>query len=321
MKEKYNILITGGAGFIGANLTRHFLQDKRIGLVRVVDDLSNGSKRNIEDLLDLANFQFLEGDISDYDVCLAACKGINVISHQAALGSVPRSIDNPMRSTEVNILGTVNLMHAAVKSGVKRIIHACSSSTYGDHPALPKVEDVIGKPLSPYAVTKLSIEHFADVFERTYGLEWVGLRYFNVFGPYQSPTNPYAAVIPIFVKAILNGEEVVINGDGETSRDFTYIDNVVHMNELVTFCSDRNALNSVYNVACSQRTTLNDLVSMVQSLTGQTATIRHQEERRGDVKHSLASIKKAQDLLNYQVQVDFQEGLRRTIQWISHCHD
>ena len=232
MDKKINLLITGGAGFIGSNLVEQFLEDERVGLVRVLDNLSNGYIENIQEFFDHPRFEFIEGDIRDYETCLKACEGIDKISHQAALGSVPRSIENPMQSTEVNILGTVNLMFAAVQQKVERIILAFSSSTYGDHPDLPKVEENIGNPLSPYAVTKAAIEQFADVFGKTYGLNWVGLRYFNVFGPRQSPSNPYAAVIPIFIKSIINEKDIHINGDGLTTRDFTYITNVVHMNSL-----------------------------------------------------------------------------------------
>ena len=257
----------------------------------------------------------MEGDIRDYETCSKACEGINKISHQAALGSVPRSIENPMQSTEVNILGTVNLMYGAVQQKVERIILAFSSSTYGDHPDLPKVEENIGNPLSPYAVTKAAIEQFADVFGKTYGLNWVGLRYFNVFGPRQNPGNPYAAVIPIFSKAFLNNTECVINGDGETSRDFTYVKNVIQMNERALFTTNKEALNNTYNTACNDQVTLNQLVEYLADITGNDAKVTYGPERPGDVRHSFADISKAQNLLDYNPDVLFNEGLESTVNW------
>ena len=315
MDKKINLLITGGAGFIGSNLVEHFLQDKRVGLVRVLDNLSNGYIDNIQEFFDHPRFEFIEGDIRDYETCLKACEGIDKISHQAALGSVPRSIENPMQSTEVNILGTVNLMYAAVQQKVERVILAFSSSTYGDHPDLPKVEEKIGNPLSPYAVTKAAIEQFAEVFGKTYGLNWIGLRYFNVFGPRQNPGNPYAAVIPIFSKAFLNNTECVINGDGETSRDFTYVKNVIQMNERALFTTNEKALNNIYNTACNDQVTLNQLVKYLADITGNDAKVTYGPERPGDVRHSFADISKAKNLLGYNPDVLFQEGLESTVNW------
>lgn len=315
MDKKINLLITGGAGFIGSNLVEYFLQDDRVGLVRVLDNLSNGYIENIQEFIVNPRFQFIEGDIRDYETCLKACEGIDKISHQAALGSVPRSIENPMQSTEVNILGTVNLMYAAVQQKVERIILAFSSSTYGDHPDLPKSEENIGNPLSPYAVTKAAIEQFADVFGKTYGLNWVGLRYFNVFGPRQNPGNPYAAVIPIFSKAFLNNTECVINGDGETSRDFTYVKNVIQMNERALFTTNKEALNNIYNTACNDQVTLNQLVKYLADITGNDAKVIYGPERPGDVRHSFADISKAKNLLGYNPDVLFQEGLESTVNW------
>lgn len=315
MGQKINLLITGGAGFIGSNLVEHFLEDERVGLVRVLDNLSNGYFENIQEFFGHPRFEFMEGDIRDYETCLKACEGINKISHQAALGSVPRSIENPMQSTEVNILGTVNLMYAAVQQKVERIILAFSSSTYGDHPDLPKVEENIGNPLSPYAVTKASIEQFADVFGKTYGLNWMGLRYFNVFGPKQNPNNPYAAVIPIFAKAFLTGGEIRVNGDGETSRDFTFVQNAVQMNDLCLFTTNRKALNQTYNTACADRISLNQLIRKLSSLTGKNVNIIYGPERKGDVKHSEASIAKAISRLNYNPEYLFDKGLEETINW------
>lgn len=315
MDKKVNLLITGGAGFIGSNLVEYFLKDDRVGLVRVLDNLSNGYIENIQEFFDHPRFEFIEGDIRDYNTCFKACEGIDKISHQAALGSVPRSIVNPMQSTEVNILGTVNLMHAAVQQKVERIIIAFSSSTYGDHPDLPKVEEKIGNPLSPYAVTKAAIEQFAVVFGKTYGLNWIGLRYFNVFGPKQNPGNPYAAVIPIFSKAFLNNSECMINGDGETSRDFTYVQNVIQMNTRSLFTANEEALNNTYNTACNDQITLNQLVKYLAEITGNKATVTYGPERVGDVRHSFADISKAQNLLGYKPSVLFQEGLEYTVNW------
>ena len=315
MDKKINLLITGGAGFIGSNLVEHFLQDERVGLVRVLDNLSNGYIENIQEFFDHPRFEFIEGDIRDYETCLKVCEGIDKISHQAALGSVPRSIENPMQSTEVNILGTVNLMHAAVQQGVERIILAFSSSTYGDHPGLPKVEDKIGNPLSPYAVTKAAIEQFSEVFGKTYGLNWIGLRYFNVFGPKQNPGNPYAAVIPIFSKAFLSNTECIINGDGETSRDFTYVENVVQMNAKSLFTDKEEAFNKVYNTACNDQVTLNQLVRHLSAITGNDIKVTYGPERPGDVRHSFADISRAKYLLDYSPEVMFLEGLKLTVEW------
>ena len=310
-----NLLITGGAGFIGSNLVEYFLDDNRIGLVRVLDDLSNGYYSNIEEFMEHPRFEFMEGDITDYETCLKACEGMHKVSHQAALGSVPRSIENPMRSTEVNVLGTVNVLHAAHVKGVDRVILACSSSTYGDHPGLPKVEDRIGNPLSPYAVTKCSVEQFASVFGKTYGLNWVGLRYFNIFGPKQNPDNPYAAVIPIFSKAFLTNGSLTINGDGETSRDFTFVDNAVYLNDLALFTSNSAALNQVYNAACGDQVSLNEMVEKLRGISGQTPEVVFGPERKGDVRHSKADISRAKELLGYEPKVRFEKGLAAVFNW------
>lgn len=315
MSKKYKLLITGGAGFIGSNLVEHFLNDDRVSLVRVLDDLSNGYYENIEEFEAHPKFEFIKGDICDYQTCLEATKGIDKISHQAALGSVPRSIENPMRSTEVNILGTVNVLHAAKENGVERVILACSSSTYGDHPGLPKVEDKIGKPLSPYAVTKYSIEQFADVFQQTYGLNYIGLRYFNIFGPKQNPDNPYAAVIPIFCQAFIDGKRPTINGDGEHSRDFTYVANAVQANDLALFTENEEALNEIYNVACNDRISLNEMIVALQGISEKDIQPTYGPERPGDVKHSEADISKIQSNLGYEPKVFFKEGLTKVYEW------
>ncbi|MDB2435701.1 SDR family oxidoreductase [Schleiferiaceae bacterium] len=310
-----NVLITGGAGFIGSNLVAAFLADSRINKVRVLDNLSNGYIENLDEFRDNDDFEFIEGDIRDYQTCVEALERIDIISHQAALGSVPRSIKDPKTSTEVNILGTVNLLQAAVECGVKRIVLAFSSSTYGDHPGLPKEEDKIGNPLSPYAVTKAAIEQFCQVFGNTYDIEWIGLRYFNVFGPKQNPNNPYAAVIPIFSKAFLDGGKITVNGDGETSRDFTFVDNVVEMNKLAMFTSNSDALNQIYNTACNERVSLNQMIAKLAEITGNKISVNYGPERTGDVKHSLASIQKANNLLGYKPLVYFNDGLEKVVDW------
>ena len=315
MPDSKKILVTGGAGFIGSNLVEALLSDERVGLVRVLDDLSNGYFENIGEFVGNPKFEFIEGDICDFQTCINAMKGINLVSHQAALGSVPRSIENPMRSTEVNILGTVNVLKACVDENVERVVLACSSSTYGDHPGLPKVEDKIGNPLSPYAVTKKCVEDFAQVFQRSYGLNFIGLRYFNVFGPKQNPNNPYAAVIPLFCKAFLEGQSPIINGDGKTSRDFTYVDNAVQANLLSLFTENENALNEVYNVACGEQTTLSEMVNLLNQIANLQLIPTYQDERKGDVKHSLASIDKAVEKLNYMPDKKFNEGLKEVFNW------
>ncbi len=315
MEKDIKLLITGGAGFIGSNLVEHFLKDERVSLVRVLDDLSNGYYENIEEFEGNSKFEFIKGDICDYQTCIDATEGIDKITHQAALGSVPRSIKDPMRSTEVNILGTVNVLHAAKENNVERVVLACSSSTYGDHPGLPKEEDKIGKPLSPYAVTKFSIEQFADVFNQVYGLNYVGLRYFNIFGPKQNPDNPYAAVIPIFCKAFIEGVPPTINGDGEHSRDFTYVANAVQANDLALFTDNKRALNQIYNVACNDRISLNDMISALQQISEKDLGPIYGPERPGDVKHSEADISKIEKYLNYSPQVFFKEGLEHVYSW------
>lgn len=313
--HKKNLLITGGAGFIGSNLVEHFLNDDRVGIVRVVDDLSNGYFENIREFESHPKFEFIQGDICEYDTCLHVTKDIHRITHQAALGSVPRSIQNPMRSTEVNILGSVNLMYAAVINKIERIVLACSSSTYGDHSGLPKVEDRIGNPLSPYAVTKLCMEQMAHVFYTTYGLNYIGLRYFNIFGPKQNPRNPYAAVIPIFCKAFLDGTRPSINGDGLTSRDFTYIDNAVLANELALFTNNTSALNQIYNTACNNQIKLHEIIKILQEITGKQIEPEYLPERAGDVKYSEADIHKIQKNLGYQPKVYFRDGIEKVYNW------
>ncbi|XOV91179.1 MAG: SDR family oxidoreductase [Bacteroidota bacterium] len=315
--NKTNILVTGGCGFIGSNLVDALLKDPKVGIVRVLDNLSNGYLSNIEPFKGNPNFEFLEGDICDYKTCLKAMDGIHKVSHQAALGSVPRSIKDPMTTDRVNVGGTVNILHAAVEQDIERVILAFSSSTYGDHPGLPKVEDKIGNPLSPYAVSKAADEMYAQVFNRTYGLNYIGLRYFNVFGPNQRPDNPYAAVIPLFCQAFLEDRQPVIFGDGQTSRDFTYVDNAVQANIKGLFTDNPDALNQVYNVACGEQTTLLEMVGYLQEISGKNMKPVHETERTGDVRHSLADISKARKLLEYQPEVNIKEGLEKVYEWYS----
>ena len=314
------ILVTGGAGFIGSNLVEYLLGMPGVNLVRVLDNLATGSLKNIAPFQTNPRFEFIEGDIRDYTTCLTACEGVDLISHQAALGSVPRSIKDPLTSNEVNVTGTLNIYTAAKEQGVQRVVYAASSSTYGDHPGLPKVEDKIGNPLSPYAVTKYVNELYARVYANVYGLKLIGLRYFNVFGPKQNPQGPYAAVIPLFVKSILNNEPPTINGSGEHSRDFTYVDNAVHANVCALFTENQEAVNQVYNVACGEQTTLNELFENLKSIAGSDLAPIYGPERAGDVKHSLADITKAQTLLNYNPPVRLRDGLKKTLDWYRQQH-
>jgi UDP-N-acetylglucosamine/UDP-N-acetylgalactosamine 4-epimerase len=309
------IVITGGAGFIGSNLAEVLLNDPRVERVRVIDDLSNGYRSNIEELLSHSKFEFIEADICDYESMLRLTHGFHLISHQAALGSVPRSIKDPMRSTKVNIDGSVNVLFAAVQNKIERVVLACSSSTYGDSPELPKKEERIGRPLSPYAITKYAMELYADVFQKTYGLDYIGLRYFNVFGPKQSPDNPYAAVIPLFCKAFIKDRPPVVNGDGSHSRDFTYVDNAVQANTLALFSEKKEALNQVYNVACGEQTSLNEILDVLRGISGKKLQAVYGPERPGDVKHSKADITKIRTLLGYKPSVLFSEGLRKIYPW------
>ena len=309
------VLITGGAGFIGSNLTEALLHDERVSLVRVFDNLATGSLDNLKEFSSIKKFEFLEGDIRNYAACLAACANIDLISHQAALGSVPRSINDPLTTNEVNITGTLHIFTAAKESKVKRIVYAASSSTYGDHPDLPKVEDKIGNPLSPYAVTKYVNELYAKVYANVYGMELIGLRYFNVFGPKQNPNGPYAAVIPLFAKAVLNNQSPIINGDGSISRDFTFVANAVQANILSLFTENKNALNQVYNIAFGQKTSLLQLVELLNKIAGTNLQAVHKPNRQGDISHSLADISKAKSLLNYAPQFSVEQGLQQTMEW------
>ena len=311
------VLVTGGAGFIGSNLVENLLADQHIERVRVLDNLATGSIDNVEEFNTSSKFEFIQADIRDYSACLNACDGIDILSHQAALGSVPRSINDPITTNEVNITGTLNVFTAAKEKKIKRIVYAASSSTYGDHTALPKVEDRIGKPLSPYAITKYVNELYADVFARLYEIEFIGLRYFNVFGPKQSPNGPYAAVIPLFMESALTGKSPIINGDGETSRDFTFVANVVQANLLSLFTTDKKAINQVYNIGLGEQTSLAQLIDYLKEISSSEIEPIHVAERPGDVKHSLADISKAKLLLGYNPKVSVKEGLRETYEWYS----
>ena len=307
-----SILVTGGAGFIGSNLVEALLKDKRVDRVRVLDNLSNGFLHNIEEFSSNPKFEFIEGDIRDYQTCVKACEGMDLVSHQAALGSVPRSLKDPITTDQVNTGGTLNMFYAVKESSVKRIVFAASSSTYGDSKNMPKVENIIGKPLSPYAITKYVNELYADVFQRSYNdFEYIGLRYFNVFGPKQDPNGAYAAVVPIFMKAAQEGKPPTINGDGSYSRDFTYVDNAVQANILSLFTENEEAVNNIYNVACGARTTLAELWNMICEVIGKQITPNYGPIREGDIPDSLASIDKAKLALGYNPKVNVYDGLRR----------
>ncbi len=313
------ILITGGAGFIGSNLTEYFLGKGHE--VVVLDNFATGHRHNIAQHEGNPNFQLIEGDIRSMADCEKAVNGVDYVLHQAALGSVPRSIKDPQTSNEVNISGFLNILVAARDAKVKRFIYAASSSTYGDSEALPKVEDKIGKPLSPYAITKYVNELYAEIFSKTYGLETIGLRYFNVFGRRQDPNGAYAAVIPLFVKKFMNHESPVINGTGDYSRDFTYVDNVIQMNERAMLTDNPAAVNTVYNTAVGDRTTLNQLVGYLKEfLTDFDTEISKVEvvygpNRQGDIPHSLASVDKARQLLGYEPSHVIKDGLKEAVKW------
>ena len=315
------ILVTGGAGFIGSNLCEYLLKEGN--KVRCLDNFSTGKPENVLSLLSNYpdRFELIVGDIRNIEDCNKAVEGMEYVLHEAALGSVPRSIKDPITTDQVNIGGFLNMLVAARDAGIKRFVFAASSSTYGDSKTLPKVEDVIGKPLSPYAVTKYVNELYADVFARTYGMEYIGLRYFNVFGRRQDPNGAYAAVIPLFVKKFMNHESPNINGDGEYSRDFTYIDNVLHMNMLALKTTNIQAINQIYNTAGGRQISINELACEIKSylipydFSISSINPIHGAHRLGDMPHSFASIEKARKLLNYNPLISFQEGLKETIKW------
>jgi nucleoside-diphosphate-sugar epimerase len=319
--ESTSVLVTGGAGFIGSNLCEHLLENNY--RVKCLDNFSTGKWQNVTPLLERfpETFELIVGDIRNLDDCRRAVENIDYVMHEAALGSVPRSIKDPLTTNAVNITGFLNMIVAARDAGVKRFIFAASSSTYGDSATLPKVEDVIGKPLSPYAVTKYVDELYADVFARTYGMEYIGLRYFNVFGRRQDPHGAYAAVIPLFVRQFIHHEAPTINGDGEYSRDFTYIDNVIQMNMLAMTTANPKAVNQIYNTAYGERTTLNQLTDALREYLGQKdpeildIEPIHGPNRLGDIPHSLANIDKARKLLGYEPHYSMRQGLKLAVEW------
>ena len=319
MIENKQVLVTGGAGFIGSNLCENLLEHGN--KVSCMDNFLTGKKSNIAHLIRHGNFTLLEGDIRNPHDCNKATDGIEIVLHQAALGSVPRSINDPLTTNEININGFLNMLYASKEQGVKRFVYAASSSTYGDSKELPKKEEIIGMPLSPYAVTKYVNELYAHVFSNLYGMETIGLRYFNVFGRKQDPNGAYAAAIPKFIKAFMNHESPKINGDGSQTRDFTYIDNVIQANHLAGSTQNKGALNKVFNIACGDQSILLDLVENLRLLLSNfdskiaSVKITHGPERVGDVKHSLASIEKAQTLLNYQPTHNVSKGLNEAIEW------
>lgn len=311
--SKYSFLITGGAGFIGSNIVEYLLQHGA-GKVRVLDNFSTGFRQNLAEFASYPNLEIIEDDIRNPETCRKAVEGIDYISHQAALGSVPRSINDPIATNSVNISGFLNMLVAAKDAGVKRMIYAASSSTYGDSAELPKKEERIGKPLSPYAVTKYVNELYAEVFSNIYQFHTIGLRYFNVFGPKQSPSGAYAAVVPLFIQSALEGSPAAINGDGFNSRDFTFVGNAVQANIKALFVEDFQK-HEVINIACGAQTTLNELWSLVCKLTGLKVPAQHRPERTGDVKFSLADISKAGELINYQPEYDTEKGVEIALNW------
>lgn len=317
--RNYHVLVTGGAGFIGSNLCEFLLANE--SKVTCLDNFATGKPENIARFLDNPNFTLIEGDIRNLEDCRKSCEQVDFVLHQAALGSVPRSIKDPITSNDVNVTGFLNMLTAAKDAKIKRFVYAASSSTYGDSKALPKVEDEIGNPLSPYAITKYVNELYADVFSKVYGLDTIGLRYFNVFGRKQDPNGAYAAVIPKFVMQFMNHTSPVINGDGSFSRDFTYIDNVIEVNIRAMLINERNALNTIYNVAYGKRISLKELTLLLKKLLAQydkdiaEVEVKYGPERLGDVPHSLASIEKAKKRLGYSPKFDIEGGLEEAVKW------
>lgn len=314
--SKSAFLITGGAGFVGSNIAK-YLMLHGAGKVRVLDNLSEGKIENIQPFLDEPNFEFINGDITNSETCTKACEGIDYITHQAALGSVPRSLETPLLTNAANVTGFLNMLTAAKDAKVKRFVYASSSSVYGDSLKLPKVEEHIGDPLSPYAASKFVNEVYAGVYALNYGIEVVGLRYFNIFGPNQKPDGPYAAVIPLFMDALLKGKSPFINGDGEQSRDFTFVENAVQANIRSMFSQVPGATGRVYNIAFGERTTINQLYFDLKDLVGSDIDPTYREPRKGDVQDSLADISKAKAYLGYNPQVSIKDGLDLTIKWFA----
>jgi UDP-N-acetylglucosamine/UDP-N-acetylgalactosamine 4-epimerase len=307
-------LVTGGAGFIGSNIVEYLLKHNA-GKVVVLDNLSTGFEENIKSYLRLPNFRFIKGDICNLEDCNRACEGINYVFHQAALGSVPRSIKNPIATHNVNATGFINILIAARDAGIKRVVYASSSSVYGDSKVLPKVEEQIGKQLSPYAVSKMTNELYGEIFARTYNMEIIGLRYFNIFGPRQNPKGEYAAAIPLFINALLNNQAPAINGDGEQTRDFTFVVNAVQANIKAMFKEGINTSGSVFNIAVGERISLNHLIDILKRLTGSQVQPLYREERSGDIRDSLADISKARKELGYEPAYKIADGLKHTLEW------
>lgn len=312
--SRYSFLVTGGAGFIGSNIVAYLL-DNQVKKIRILDNLSTGYLKNIEPFLSLPNVEFIQGDIALSEVCLRACEGIDYVFHQAALGSVPRSIQNPLASHEANVTGFLNILWACKENKVKRLVYASSSSVYGDSPVLPKKEHQIGKPLSPYALTKSINEQYADVFARVYGMESIGLRYFNVFGYNQSPEGAYAAVIPLFMKAMLAQKSPIIHGDGKQTRDFTFVENAVQANVRAMFTENPEAVNRVYNIACGEQLSVLEIFEILREIFAVQVKPQFTEPRKGDIRNSLADISDAQNFLGYQPTIFAKEGLKLTAEW------
>ncbi|MCC7303630.1 MAG: SDR family oxidoreductase [Bacteroidia bacterium] len=309
-----SFLVTGGAGFIGSSIVENLLREGALRVV-VLDNLSTGFLENVQPFLSNPRFEFIRGDICNMDDCLRAFRGIDYVFHEAALGSVPRSIENPAATHNANASGFLSVLVTARHAGVKRVVYASSSSVYGDHEELPKVEHRIGKPLSPYAVTKVVNEYYADIFHRTYGMEIIGLRYFNIYGPRQNKKGEYAAAIPVFIESLLDGKPVFINGDGEQTRDFTFIDNAVQANMKAMLHADASAAGQVFNVAVGERISINEVYRSLCELAAVNAQPIHRPARAGDVRDSLADISKADRMLGYKPEVRFAEGIRRTFEW------
>lgn len=307
-------LVTGGAGFIGSNIVEYLLRYKAKKVV-VLDNLSTGFEENIKTYLTLSNFQFFKGDICNLDECRKACNGIDYVFHQAALGSVPRSIQNPIATHNVNATGFINILIAARDAKVKRIVYASSSSVYGDSISLPKIENNIGKQLSPYAVSKMTNELYGEIFAKTYNMEIIGLRYFNIFGPRQNPKGEYAAAIPLFINALLKGQAPVLNGDGEQTRDFTFVSNAVQANIKAMFAEHIKTQGTIFNIAVGERVSLNKLIGILKKITGSNISPIHNAERPGDVRDSLADISKARTGIGYDPKIKIEEGLKYTLEW------
>lgn len=312
--RQFRFLVTGGAGFIGSNIVKYLL-NQGAQKVRALDNLSTGSFTNLEPFANEPAFEFVQGDITNTNDCLLACSGIDYVLHQAALGSVPRSIKDPLATNHANVSGFLNVLQGAKAGNVRRLVYASSSSVYGDSPVLPKREENVGTPLSPYAVSKRVNELYAQVFSKTYDMEILGLRYFNVFGPNQSPDGPYAAVIPLFISAVLGNKSPVIHGDGNQSRDFTFVANVVDANIRALFCPATYCDGSAINVACGEKTSINELFYIIQKIDNSTVLPEYNQTRPGDVKHSQADIAKAKKILDYKPSVDIVNGLKLTFDW------